>query len=278
MAWKDSRVALVFECTGEFRTPELLDPYFGAGVGKVFVAAPVKGKALSIVMGVNDRLYQPDEHHLLTAASCTTKCLAPVVKVIHEGIGTRHGGISRLSYTPVELAFLFLFYELFGVVTNLLGGWIAARMGLKTTLTSGLALQVGARTQRAGPRDPARDRDRRHRARRCRRLSTRAGNPRRHRGVRRRNRRELLGPLVPDPRADGDQVAMNVGFYYMSNAAGRLIGTLVSGLMFQAAGLRGCLWASTVFALAAAALSMALPRKESLARMDAMKAEGGSSD
>ena len=71
---------------------------------------------------------------------------------------------------------------------------------------------------------------------------------------------------------------MNVGFYYMSNAAGRLIGTLVSGLMFQAAGLRGCLWASTVFALAAAALSMALPRKESLARMDAMKAEGGSSD
>jgi predicted MFS family arabinose efflux permease len=78
--------------------------------------------------------------------------------------------------------------------------------------------------------------------------------------------------------SDGDQVAMNVGFYYMSNAAGRLVGTLISGVMYQAGGLRGCLWASTAFALAAGAVSMALPRKAAIGRMDEMKAEGGSSD
>ena len=61
------------------------------GVRKVIVAAPVKEEALNVVVGVNDHLYDPDEHHLLTAASCTTNCLAPVVKVIHEGIGIRHG-------------------------------------------------------------------------------------------------------------------------------------------------------------------------------------------
>jgi glyceraldehyde 3-phosphate dehydrogenase len=94
--WKDSGVDLVFECTGKHRTPALLDPYFGAGVRKVIVAAPVKEKALNIVVGVNDHLYRPDEHHLLTAASCTTNCLAPVVKVVHEGIGIRHGVITTI--------------------------------------------------------------------------------------------------------------------------------------------------------------------------------------
>jgi glyceraldehyde 3-phosphate dehydrogenase len=65
-------------------------------VKKVIVAAPVKSGALNIVMGVNDHLYQPDQHHLLTAASCTTNCLAPVVKVIHEGIGIKHGMITTI--------------------------------------------------------------------------------------------------------------------------------------------------------------------------------------
>jgi glyceraldehyde 3-phosphate dehydrogenase len=65
-------------------------------VKKVIVAAPVKSGALNIVMGVNDQLYQPEQHHLLTAASCTTNCLAPVVKVIHEGIGIKHGMITTI--------------------------------------------------------------------------------------------------------------------------------------------------------------------------------------
>jgi glyceraldehyde 3-phosphate dehydrogenase len=94
--WSEAGVEVVLECSGKFRTPEALDAYFKAGVKKVIVAAPVKGGALNIVMGVNDGEYRPDEHRLLTAASCTTNCLAPVVKVIHEGIGIRHGMITTI--------------------------------------------------------------------------------------------------------------------------------------------------------------------------------------
>ncbi|MEI7770038.1 MAG: ArsJ-associated glyceraldehyde-3-phosphate dehydrogenase [Chloroflexales bacterium] len=94
--WAEAGVDIVLEATGKFRTPEQLDAYFRAGVKKVIVAAPVKGGALNVVMGVNDGLYRPEEHHLLTAASCTTNCLAPVVKVIHAGIGIRHGMITTI--------------------------------------------------------------------------------------------------------------------------------------------------------------------------------------
>ena len=87
---------IVLECSGAFRTTALLEPYFKAGVKKVIVAAPVKEGALNVVMGVNDHLYRAEEHHLLTAASCTTNCLAPVVKVVHEGIGVRHGVITTI--------------------------------------------------------------------------------------------------------------------------------------------------------------------------------------
>ena len=94
--WGELGVEIVLECSGRFRTPELLDAYFQQGVRKVIVAAPVKQEALNVVVGVNDHLYEPQRHHLLTAASCTTNCLAPVVKVIHEGIGIRHGQITTL--------------------------------------------------------------------------------------------------------------------------------------------------------------------------------------
>jgi glyceraldehyde 3-phosphate dehydrogenase len=97
VSWRAARADIVLECTGKFRTQALLAPYFGAGVKKVIVAAPVKeAGALNVVMGVNDHLYQPATHHLLTAASCTTNCLAPVVKVIHEGLGIRHGVITTV--------------------------------------------------------------------------------------------------------------------------------------------------------------------------------------
>ena len=76
---------------------EQLDGYFTRGVKKVIVAAPVKdGGALNIVVGVNDHLYEPTRQRLLTAASCTTNCLAPVVKVLHEAIGIRHGQITTI--------------------------------------------------------------------------------------------------------------------------------------------------------------------------------------
>ena len=94
--WDELGVDIVLECSGKFRTPESLEPYFKRGVQKVIVAAPVKQEALNIVYGINDHLYNPDEHHLLTAASCTTNCLAPVVKVIHEGLGIRHGVITTI--------------------------------------------------------------------------------------------------------------------------------------------------------------------------------------
>jgi glyceraldehyde 3-phosphate dehydrogenase len=95
--WAEAGVDIVLECSGKFRTAATLAPYFEKGVRKVIVAAPVKDKAaLNIVLGVNDHEYQPDKHHLLTAASCTTNCLAPVVKVIHEGIGIRHGAITTI--------------------------------------------------------------------------------------------------------------------------------------------------------------------------------------
>ncbi len=95
--WADHGVELVLECSGRFRTIESLQPYFEQGVGKVLVAAPVKdARALNVVVGVNDDSYDPATHDVLTAASCTTNCLAPVVKVIHEGIGIRHGSITTL--------------------------------------------------------------------------------------------------------------------------------------------------------------------------------------
>ena len=94
--WGELGVEVVLECSGRFRTPETLDAYFRQGVRKVVVAAPVKGDALNLVVGVNDGLYDPARHHLVTAASCTTNCLAPVVKVIHEGIGIEHGQITTL--------------------------------------------------------------------------------------------------------------------------------------------------------------------------------------
>ncbi len=86
---------LVIEASGQFRQPGQLQAYFEQGVKKVLVAAPVDG-ALNIVYGINDNLYDPATTHLLTAASCTTNCLAPVVKVMHEKIGIRHGSMTTI--------------------------------------------------------------------------------------------------------------------------------------------------------------------------------------
>lgn len=95
--WGDLGCDIVLECTGKFLTPEQLQAYFDRGVNRVIVAAPVKhADALNIVVGVNDHLYDPTRHRLLTAASCTTNCLAPVVKVVQDAIGIRHGQITTI--------------------------------------------------------------------------------------------------------------------------------------------------------------------------------------
>jgi glyceraldehyde 3-phosphate dehydrogenase len=96
VAWGDLGIEVVLECTGRFRTRELLDGYFRQGVRTVIVAAPVQKDALNVVVGVNDHLYDPAQHDVVTAASCTTNCLAPIVKVVHEGIGIRRGSITTL--------------------------------------------------------------------------------------------------------------------------------------------------------------------------------------
>jgi glyceraldehyde 3-phosphate dehydrogenase len=95
--WAAYGVDVVLECSGKYRSPEALSPYRERGVKKVVVAAPVKGaEVLNVVMGVNDALYDPARHHVLTAASCTTNCLAPVVKVMHESLGIEHGSITTV--------------------------------------------------------------------------------------------------------------------------------------------------------------------------------------
>lgn len=92
-----SECDIVIESSGAFRTAETLNEYFRQGVKKVIVAAPVKeGGALNIVMGCNDHLYDPAKHHLLTAASCTTNCIAPAIKVVHEKLGIKRGTITTL--------------------------------------------------------------------------------------------------------------------------------------------------------------------------------------
>ncbi|MEY4082831.1 MAG: Glyceraldehyde-3-phosphate dehydrogenase 3 [Pseudomonadota bacterium] len=95
--WGDWGVEVVLECTGKFLTPEQLQGHFDRGAKRVIVSAPVKvGEVLNVVVGVNEHLYEPAKHPIVTAASCTTNCLAPVVKVVHETFGIVHGQITTI--------------------------------------------------------------------------------------------------------------------------------------------------------------------------------------
>ena len=95
--WGELGVELVLECTGKFLTPETIQGHLDRGAKRVIVAAPVKvGDVLNIVVGINHELYNPAKDYIVTAASCTTNCLAPVVKVIHENLGIKHGQITTI--------------------------------------------------------------------------------------------------------------------------------------------------------------------------------------
>ena len=95
--WGDMGVDIVLECTGKFLTRAALDGHLKRGAKRVIVAAPVKEQdVLNVVVGVNHHLYDPAVHRIVTAASCTTNCLAPVVKVVHENLGIRHGQITTI--------------------------------------------------------------------------------------------------------------------------------------------------------------------------------------
>jgi glyceraldehyde 3-phosphate dehydrogenase len=88
---------VVIEASGKFRKPDVLQPYLDQGVKRVVVTAPVKAAgALDVVMGVNHQRFDPSKHRIVSAASCTTNCFAPVVKVIHENLGIRHGSLTTI--------------------------------------------------------------------------------------------------------------------------------------------------------------------------------------
>ena len=90
-------IDIVIDCTGFFKSEKLLAQYFKKGVEKVIVSAPVKtGMVANLVYGVNENIYDPNIHNIVTAASCTTNCLAPVVKVINEKLGIKHGCMTTI--------------------------------------------------------------------------------------------------------------------------------------------------------------------------------------
>jgi len=94
--WAQYDIDLLLESSGQFKTPTQLQPYFDQGIKKVLVSAPCPEPALNLVYGVNHDLYDPAQHHIVTAASCTTNCLAPIVKVMHSSLGIKHGSMTTI--------------------------------------------------------------------------------------------------------------------------------------------------------------------------------------
>jgi glyceraldehyde 3-phosphate dehydrogenase len=100
LPWADLGVDVVLESTGLFRDKATAGGHLQAGAKKVIISAPAKGEDLTIVLGVNEDMYDPEKHHLLSNASCTTNCLAPVAKVLNDSFGIEHGLMTTIhSYT-----------------------------------------------------------------------------------------------------------------------------------------------------------------------------------
>lgn len=100
IAWSEQGVDVVVECTGKFRTREAAAGHLRGGAGRVLISAPGKGVDATIVMGVNDEIYDSAVHEVLSNASCTTNCVAPMVKVLHDAFGVEHGFMTTVhAYT-----------------------------------------------------------------------------------------------------------------------------------------------------------------------------------
>lgn len=100
IGWKDFGVDIVAECTGIFRDRENATKHLTGGARKVIISAPANDPDITIVMGVNSQQYDPRQHHIISNASCTTNCLAPVAKVLLENFGVKHGLMTTIhSYT-----------------------------------------------------------------------------------------------------------------------------------------------------------------------------------
>src|SRR6266571_3018457 len=100
LPWKDLGVDVVFESTGLFTNRDAAAKHVAAGAKKVVITAPAKGQDITIVLGVNEEKYDPAKHHIISNASCTTNCLAPLAKVIHQTFGIKKGWMTTIhSYT-----------------------------------------------------------------------------------------------------------------------------------------------------------------------------------
>jgi len=100
LPWKDLGADIVFESTGLFTSRDAAAKHLAAGAKKVVITAPAKGPDFSVVLGVNDELYDPGKHHIISNASCTTNCLAPLAKVLHQTFGIKKGWMTTIhSYT-----------------------------------------------------------------------------------------------------------------------------------------------------------------------------------
>ena len=98
--WGEYGVEMVVESTGIFTDAAKAGAHMNGGAKKVIISAPASGEDLTMVLGVNDSKYDPDNHHIISNASCTTNCFAPMVKVLHDNFGVRHGLMSTVhSYT-----------------------------------------------------------------------------------------------------------------------------------------------------------------------------------
>ncbi|CAN5908164.1 type I glyceraldehyde-3-phosphate dehydrogenase [soil metagenome] len=98
--WKDENVDIVLECTGRFLDKESAGKHIAGGAKKVLISAPAKSCDVTLCMGINLEMYKPAEHHIISNASCTTNCLAPVAKVLHETFGIESGIMNTIhSYT-----------------------------------------------------------------------------------------------------------------------------------------------------------------------------------
>ncbi len=100
LPWKDLGVEIVFESTGLFTNRDAAAKHLAAGARKVVITAPAKGPDITVVLGVNDEKYDPAKHHIISNASCTTNCLAPLAKVMHQKFGIKKGWMTTIhSYT-----------------------------------------------------------------------------------------------------------------------------------------------------------------------------------
>jgi glyceraldehyde 3-phosphate dehydrogenase len=100
LPWKELGVEYVVESTGRFTDRESASKHLQAGARKVIISAPAKGPDITVVLGVNEKRYEPGKHHVISNASCTTNCIAPVAKVLHEQFRIKHGFMTTIhSYT-----------------------------------------------------------------------------------------------------------------------------------------------------------------------------------